>query len=88
MTRDYLSKWQRSFDAARRLAPNVEKTIGCDDGGYYAEFYDEDTEMVGRWYGTRDECEAIGAESVEMYPVRRTPERPDPFDLACERRYD
>ena len=77
------------------LRADLAKTLGYDAGGWYAEVYSDtdggsgygDCAMVGRWYGSRGECEAVDARTVRLYPMV-TSERPDEFDLACERRFD
>ncbi len=68
----------------------MERSILMDNWGWYLEVYYEDeegAEFCGRWYGaSRAECEAVKSEDVQLYPIG--PEPPDPFDLACERRWD
>ena len=75
----------------------LAKTVQCDSYGWYAEVYtdndnasgDGDNAKVGRWYGTRAECEAVRAEDVDLHPFDATPGGGvDEFDLACERRHD
>ena len=71
------------------------KTIGYDSAGYYAEAYDDDDggsgyggdARVGRWYGSRSECEAVDVDSIDLRPVTHR-HTPDPFDLSCEQRND
>jgi len=74
----------------------LAKRVLIDETGYwYAEVYTDDDNAsgygedarVGRWYGSRAACEAIPANRVKLYPVERD-NSPDPFDLACERRFD
>lgn len=73
----------------------LKKTIGYDAGGTFAEVYTDDDDgsgygdhpRVGRWYGTRAECEALDPRMVKLYSARGE-ERPDEFDIACERRWD
>jgi hypothetical protein len=77
------------------MAKSYSKSIAYDGGGYYAEVYTDDDDasgygdnaMVGRWYGSRAECEAVKPEAVKLYPLT-VEHGPDPFDLACERRFD
>jgi hypothetical protein len=57
------------------------KTIGFNAGGY------GDNAKVGRYYGTRQECEIIDVNKVKLYPVS-IDNSPDYFDLACERKND
>lgn len=74
---------------------SLKKTLGYDAGGCFAEVYTDDDDgsgygdraKVGRWYGTRAECDAVDPATVKLYPVGRRDEA-DPFDLACERRWD
>jgi len=63
------------------------KKIVESDFGWRVEITteDSDTPMEGHWYGTREECEEINPDEVILYPVRGGV---DPFDLACERRWD
>ena len=71
------------------------KTVTFGEGGWRAEVYTDDDDgsgygnnpMVGYWFGTRKECEAINPNKVVTYPADYS-EEPDPFDLACERRWD
>lgn len=56
--------------------------------GCYAVVYDENTESVGHWYGTRAECEALDPKAVTLHPLTDEADNPDSFDLACERRHD
>ena len=71
------------------------KTVLCDNFGWFAEVYTDDDHAsgygdnprIGRWYGTRQECEALDPKTVPFRP-RVASDEPDPFDLACERRYD
>jgi hypothetical protein len=73
----------------------LKKNVLCDDGGWYAEVYTDDDNgsgygdhpRVGRWYGTRQECEAISPRKVTLHSVGLDTS-PDPFDLACEHRHD
>jgi len=73
----------------------MTKTLGIDAGGWFAEIYTDDDgdtgygdhARSGRWYGTREQCEAVDPREVKVYPTRSS-ERPDDFDLACERRFD
>jgi hypothetical protein len=52
------------------------KTLGHDNGGWYAEVYTDDDNasgygenaMVGRWYGSRAECERLDPNQVRLYP--------------------
>lgn len=71
------------------------KTIGQDGNGHYAEVYTDDDgasgygdgALIGRWYGSRAECEAVDPDVVVLHPLKLS-SLPDPFDLACERRHD
>jgi hypothetical protein len=71
------------------------KTVTFGEGGWRAEVYTDDDSgsgygdnpMVGYWYGTRENCEALDPNSVTLYPTDCS-EKSDPFDLACERRWD
>lgn len=73
----------------------LDKSIGYDAGGYYAEVYTDDdgasghgdNARVGRWYGTQAECLAVDPATIPLRPMR-TYDAPDAFDLACERRFD
>lgn len=69
---------------------NMEIEIGFNNGGTYVEFFDEELEKAGRFYVSPDEAALIVQNGivphVEMRPIRA--EAQDPFDLACERRYD
>lgn len=73
----------------------LSKQIFCDNYGYYAEVYTDDDDASGygdnaksgRWYGTREECEKLDPRKVKLYLIGHC-EGIDPFDLACERRYD
>jgi len=73
----------------------MKKQITCNDGGWRAEVYTDDDNdsgygdnaMVGCWYGTREECDAVDPDDVVLYPLDYS-ECPDPFDMACERRWD
>lgn len=66
-----------------------------DAGGGFIEVYTDDdgasgygdNPRAGRWYGTREECNAVSPEVVPLFPVEYS-DRPDEFDLACERRHD
>ena len=73
-----------------------------DEGGTFLQVYTDDdgasgygdNAMVGCWYGppgphARAACEAMAKtpEKVKLYPMA-VDESPDPFELACERRYD
>jgi len=77
------------------MTRKLHKTIGIDNGGWYAEVYTDDdggsgygdNPKLGRWYGTREACEQVSPEKVKLYPMT-IDESPDPFDLACERRFD
>jgi len=77
------------------MTTTYSKSIGYDGGGYYAEVYTDDDDasgygehaMSGRWYGTREECEAVDPRKVNLYPITAD-HSPDPFDVACERRHD
>lgn len=77
------------------MATKYSKEVCYDSYGYYAEVYTDDDgasgygdhAKVGRWYGTRAECEAIDPRRVRLYP-KTSDSRPDEFDLACERRHD
>lgn len=64
----------------------LHKEIGCDSGGYYCEVFDDSSEKIGRWYGSREDCETLNPRKVKLYPMRDS--GIDPFDLACERRFD
>ena len=46
-----------------------------------------DTPRVGHWYGTRAECESLDPRKVKLVPMTAH-DRPDAFDVACERRHD
>ena len=70
------------------------KTVTYGEGGWRAEVVEDDDNgsglgdhtKVGFWYGTREECEKIDPAKVNLYkPVYNDT---DPFDLACERRFD
>jgi len=73
-------------------------SIEYDAGGIHLVVYTDDdgasgngdNARVGRWYGSRADCERMARtpERVPLHPMREEPERADPFDLACERRYD
>jgi hypothetical protein len=73
----------------------LSKTIGYDGYGYFAEVYTDDdgasgygeNAKVGRWYGSRQDCEAVDPRKVRLYPATHE-SGVDPFDLACERRHD
>jgi len=61
----------RSFEYQCALC----KTLGHDNGGWYAEVYTDDDNasgygsnaMVGRWYGRKSECERLDPEKVRLY---------------------
>ncbi len=63
--------------------------------GYFAEVYTDDdagsgygdNPRMGRWWGSRAECEAVDPRSVSLRPMEADTS-PDPFDMACERRFD
>jgi hypothetical protein len=71
------------------------KQVICGEGGWRAEVYTDDDNgsgygenpMIGYWFGTKEECEMVNPNDVKLYPANY-PESPDPFDLACERRWD
>jgi hypothetical protein len=73
----------------------LTKIVLWGPGGWCAEVYTDDdggsgygdNPRVGYWYGTREACEAVDPADVTLYPLRAE-ESPDPFDLACERRWD
>lgn len=56
------------------------------DYGYRLRVYCDETEREGCWYGTRAACENLPSNKVKLYPMRVA--GADPFDLACERRFD
>lgn len=63
------------------------RSYGYDAGGNYLEVYDDVNDRVGRWYGDLRQCQETPTRQVKLFP--RTPDNGvDPFDLACERRYD
>ena len=77
------------------------KSLGCDAGGTFIEFYRDDDggsgygdhARVARWYADTAECQRIMQSDRAPAGLRWTriediPERADPFDLACERRFD
>lgn len=78
-----------------RIYARMRKSICYGPDGYYAEVYTDDdggsgygdNPRIGRWYGTRAECERISPLAVRLEPIR-CDDSPDPFDLACERRHD
>jgi hypothetical protein len=53
------------------------KDVMYGAGGWFAEVYTDDDDasgygdnaMIGRWYGTREACEAVDPEEVKLYPV-------------------
>lgn len=68
----------------------ITKTVLHTSYGYCAEVYDDDdadNPKIGYWYGTWQECAALDPSIVELHPAQWL-DRPDPFDLACERRLD
>lgn len=65
----------------------LHKEIGYDSGGYYCEVFDDSSEKIGRWYGSREACELLNPSKVKLYPMRLS-SGVDEFDLACERRFD
>jgi len=65
----------------------LSKELGINAGGWHAIIFDEATERVGYWYGTRAECEALDPREVTLRPMQLN-DGPDQFDLACERRHD
>lgn len=65
----------------------VERTIGQDAGGTFAEWYDEERGLFTRWYGPVGSLPQDAPAGCEWWPVEWA-DRPDPFDLACERRWD
>jgi hypothetical protein len=82
--------------AARRLRRGeaFEKVVLCGAGGWFAQVYTGPeidgggpVDLVGGWYGSRAACEAIDPRAVDLYPRQLSTEL-DPFDLACERRWD
>jgi hypothetical protein len=65
----------------------LTKSVEYGEGGYRAVVYDDQAELIGHWFGTRAECEAVKPSRVTLYPIRRD-SGVDSFDLACERRHD
>jgi hypothetical protein len=73
----------------------TKKTVLWDNYGYYAEVYTDDDNgsgcgdnpRIGRWYGSREDCERLDPSTVPLRPLS-CDDSPDPFDLACERRHD
>lgn len=65
----------------------LEKTVCYGSGGWYAEVYDTERDMLGRWYGSRAECEAVEAAKVSLHPFT-VDDYADDFDLSCERKFD
>ena len=66
------------------------KVIYYGDFGTYAEVYAEDDDgngLVGYWYGSVVDCQALDPFSIPLGRMPRAPQI-DPFDLACERRFD
>lgn len=71
------------------------KTVTYGEGGWCAEIYTDDdggsgygdNAKTGRWYGSKEACEAVDPASVELYPFK-VDNSPDPFDLMCERKHD
>ena len=65
----------------------MEKIVECTDYGWRVTVYCESTNKIGYWFGTRRECENIRMSQVTLYDME-VDDRPDDFDLACERKYD
>lgn len=70
-----------------------EKTVQYGPGGCHALVYTGPElegggarDLVGAWYGTRAQCEALDPREVDLFPPVYSDV--DPFDLACERRWD
>lgn len=71
------------------------KQISYGVGGCRAEVYTDDDDAsgygdnpkVGYWYGTLEACEAVKCENVVLYAISSNNDI-DPFDLACERKWD
>ena len=72
-------------------------SLGVDAGGTYLEVYTDsdgasgygDKPMVGRWYGSMEACKEIARTPWKVKLSRLVAgDSPDPFDLACERRFD
>ena len=73
-----------------------EKTVEYTGGsGYCATVYTDDAggtgygdnPRVAYYYGSREECEALDPYTLKLEPMALS-DGPDPFDLACERRFD
>lgn len=64
----------------------LTKSLCHDNWGWYAEAHDSETDYIGRWYGTKEECEAVPISAIDIAPPRDSDL--DQFDLACERRHD
>jgi hypothetical protein len=69
-----------------------------DSYGHFVEWYSDDDGASGNggdvkmayWYGTREDCIAVSGFDPppgSVVGVTRT-SKSDPFDLACERRFD
>lgn len=66
------------------------KSYGQDGGGTYAHVVEEDDDgnvFEGFWYGTTAECLAVDPFDITLQPMTGAG-CVDPFDLACERRFD
>jgi hypothetical protein len=64
---------------------DIEILLGCDGGGYYAEWFYEDDQgrfYAARWYGPKNECEAKVNEPIP--PMHLEDEHGDgpPYDAA------
>ena len=71
-----------------------EKSYGQDAGGTFVEVFatdDAGEESIGRWYGPLQQCQELNPSEVVLTPAKEVwdkVDQVDPFDLACERRYD
>lgn len=77
------------------MQKQAHKIVQYGPGGWFAEFYRDDdgnsgygdNPEVAYWFGTEQQCRAVKQSEVTFHPLILN-DTPDPFDLACERRYD
>jgi hypothetical protein len=77
------------------MATGRTKRVECCNGGWRAVVYEDDDggsgygnhAKIGYWFGTREACADVGLYDIFLDDMRPD-DRPDDFDLACERRYD
>lgn len=90
--------------ATRIRGTSIQATLELNDGGWHVVWYTDDDggsgygdrPMVAYWYGTRDDCERMRVLHPDSLPEGERPtwepleagSGVDPFDLACERRFD